>query len=608
MSDDAHGPRLPKLAVPVEVPITEVQRRQAAALSWRSHASFWLVVASFVLGATFLTLTAYMAVRTLWYQGGRSYPEIQAHFKHGSIGAELASGMPYRILKVLPKVFPEHFAPEGDWSHFGLVMEAAQDDEGRRLYDIYAAGRVVPASGDQRVSKGLPIGFASGWRSGIEVAWFNCAVCHTGVVEVPGITRPRIVPGMPANTVELERLFLALFDMAVDKRFTLDAIEAQYPPEERLNILERALWAWVVVPNTRATLIARRSELLPLLDPRRASLARISSPDQCRPRLDPIPGCDQAIAIKQRPPASPVRPADTTRWGPGRVDTFNPYKLINFGIEADCLSPAERNGVSDFPSIYQQGPRGRQGMHLHWDGNNASLKERNLSAALGAGVNEATVDHDSLARLEQWLDDLAPPPSPYIAGLDAARVAEGRRIYMRDCASCHGYQGGSGYVFEGARLGQIEPLAYVDTDPGRLDSYTLEMEKYQKDRLFCATPEHRFRQFKKTDGYANQPLDGLWLRAPYLHNGSVPTLRDLLEVPANRPTAFRRGRRHVRLDPERGGFEAPACIPSRVSEEDRSGSFCFDTTRPGNSNRGHLYGTDLSPAEKDALLGYLLTF
>jgi hypothetical protein len=264
--------------------------------------------------------------------------------------------------------------------------------------------------------------------------------------------------------------------------------------------------------------------------------------------------------------------------------------------------------VSDFPSIFLQGPRGRQGMHLHWDGNNASLKERNLSAAIGAGVNERTADHDSLARLGHWLDGFQPPPSPYAAGLDPTRVADGKRIYKRECAHCHGYQGAEGYVFEGARLGEIEPIQYVGTDPGRLGSYTLEMEKYQKDRLFCAYPDHRFRQFKKTNGYANMPLDGLWLRAPYLHNGSVPALADLLEAPANRPVAFRRGRQYVRLDRERGGFEAPGCIPRQSDEPSSSGSFCFDTTLPGNSNSGHLYGTDLTAAEKDALLGYLLTF
>ena len=607
MPDDATDKGRFSLAVPPEVPITEVQRRQAETLGWRASARFWLFVASLTLGAIFLAGAAYMAVRTLWYQGGIGYPAIEAHFKHGSIGAELESGMPYRIMKVLPQVFPEHFAPQGDWSHFGLIMEAARDDKGQPRYDIYEAGRLKPAHGDQRISKGLPIGFATGWRTGIEVAWFNCAVCHTGVVEVPGGVRPRIVPGMPANTIELERLFLALFDMAVDKRFTLAEFEAKYPPEERLNIFERMLWSWVVMPNTRATLIARRSELLPLLDPRRASLARISAPDRCRPRLEAKSGCDQAITIAEPIAKAPTRPKDSTRWGPGRVDTFNPYKLINFGIEADCLAPAERIGVSDFPSIFLQGPRGRQGMHLHWDGNNASLKERNLSAALGAGVSELTVDHDSLRRLEDWLDDFRPPPSPYTAGLDPKRIAEGRGIYMRDCASCHGYQGASGYVFEGARLGQIEPISYIGTDRGRLDSYTLEMEKYQKDRLFCATTDHRFRQFKKTDGYANLPLDGLWLRAPYLHNGSVPTLRDLLELPADRPVAFRRGRQHMRLDPDKGGFEAPGCIPTSDGDAGE-GSFCYDTTLPGNTNRGHLYGTSLSASEKSALLGYLLTF
>jgi hypothetical protein len=587
--------------------VTELQRRQAARLLWWAHVRFGLFLASFLLGATFLAVAGYMGVRMIWFQGGRGHPAIEAHFKYGSIGAELASGMPYRMLEVLPKVFPEHFAPEGDWSHFGLVLEGATDEHGTPRYDIYTGQRLARATADDRSSRGLPIGFASGWRAGVEVAWFNCAVCHTGLVEVPGSTRPRIVPGMPANTVELERLFLALFEMAVDKRFTLAAFEAQFPPERRLNVFERMLWEWVVVPNTRNTLIARRSELLPLLDPKRASSARISTPGQCLPRLEAISGCDPSFEIETKRGATPSRPDDTTRWGPGRVDTFNPYKLINFGIEADCLDPAERTGVSDFPSIFYQGPRGRKGMHLHWDGNNASLRERNLSAALGAGVNERTVDHASLERLENWLDGLAPPPSPYASGLDPARVAAGRGIYMRECAGCHGYQGTNGYVFEGARLGMIEPIQYVDTDRGRLDSYTREMEKYQKDRLFCASPVHRFRQFKKTGGYANIPLDGLWLRAPYLHNGSVPTLADLLERPENRPPAFRRGRRHIRLDSEKGGFEAPACIPAE-GQEKTAGSFCFDTALPGNSSRGHAYGTDLTAVEKDQLLGYLQTF
>jgi hypothetical protein len=177
---------------------------------------------------------------------------------------------------------------------------------------------------------------------------------------------------------------------------------------------------------------------------------------------------------------------------------------------------------------------------------------------------------------------------------------------MRECASCHGYQDGESYVFTGDRLGRIEPLANIKTDPGRLDSYTPLMEKYQKDRLFCTTPEYRFRQFKKTDGYANMPLDGLWLRAPYLHNGSVPTLWDLLQPEDQRPVAFLKGASHIRLDPEKGGFEAPSCLPG-VEQRDEA-SFCFNTQLKGNSNKGHQYGTDLPEADKRSLLAYLLTF
>src|SRR5580704_4731338 len=45
----------------------------------------------------------------------------------------------------------------------------------------------------------------------------------------------------------------------------------------------------------------------------------------------------------------------------------------------------------------------------------------------------------------------------------------------------------------------------------------------------------KLSHFVKQNGYVNVPLEGLWLRGPYLHNGSVPTLADLLEDPAQRP-------------------------------------------------------------------------
>jgi len=102
----------------------------------------------------------------------------------------------------------------------------------------------------------------------------------------------------------------------------------------------------------------------------------------------------------------------------------------------------------------------------------------------------------------------------------------------------------------------------------------------------------------KTNGYVAQPLDGLWLRAPYLHNGSVPSLRDLLEPVEKRTKVFHRG--YDVYDPVNVGFV------TQGAEAERLG-FLFDTRLRGNGNHGHTYGTNLSPRQKNALLEHLKT-
>jgi hypothetical protein len=93
------------------------------------------------------------------------------------------------------------------------------------------------------------------------------------------------------------------------------------------------------------------------------------------------------------------------------------------------------------------------------------------------------------------------------------------------------------------------------------------------------------------------PLDGLWLR-PHLHNGSVPTLRDLLEPPERRPTVFYRG--YTVYDYANVGFVTSG------PEAEREG-FRYDTSVRGNSNAGHVYGTDLTPEQKAVLLEFMKT-
>ena len=92
------------------------------------------------------------------------------------------------------------------------------------------------------------------------------------------------------------------------------------------------------------------------------------------------------------------------------------------------------------------------------------------------------------------------------------------------------------------------------------------------------------------DAYKARPLDGIWATAPYLHNGSVQNLADLLKPESERAATFRVGSRV--FDPVNVGFVG-------------DGSFELDTSLEGNRNTDHLWGTDLGDAEKIALLEYL---
>lgn len=97
----------------------------------------------------------------------------------------------------------------------------------------------------------------------------------------------------------------------------------------------------------------------------------------------------------------------------------------------------------------------------------------------------------------------------------------------------------------------------------------------------------------ETAQYRARPLNGVWATGPFLHNGSVPTLRALLDPVADRPKAFNMSASE--FDPVGVGFKGSA-------EPDATR---LDTSVPGNGNMGHAYGTTLSEAERRELLEYL---
>lgn len=97
--------------------------------------------------------------------------------------------------------------------------------------------------------------------------------------------------------------------------------------------------------------------------------------------------------------------------------------------------------------------------------------------------------------------------------------------------------------------------------------------------------------------YKSRPLDGVWATAPFLHNGSVPTLYDLLLPAEQRPKSFRVGTRE--FDPVRVGYR---------TDEAPGNGFLFDTSKRGNGNMGHEYGVaKLSDEQRWALVEYMKT-
>jgi hypothetical protein len=338
-----------------------------------------------------------------------------------------------------------------------------------------------------------------------------------------------------------------LFKCAADERFTADTILAEMDKDGAVFGPDRLLYRFAV-PAMQAGLLKRKAQLDAALGP------------------------------------------DHPKFGPGRVDTFNPYKTNQFAAYyRDGVPEQERFGTADFPSIWNQ--KMREGMHLHWDGNNTSVQERNFSAAFGAGATREHVDSQMIARIKAWTETLPAPAYPF--AIDQGRLARGKLVYNKYCAQCH--------AVTGQYVGQVVPLAEIGTDEHRLNSYTEKLAALQLD--YGKGYPWEFKHFAKTNGYANSPLDGIWARAPYLHNGSVPTLWDLLRPAAQRnngQNSFYTG--HGVYDPRNVGFRTD------VGEIDGRKSFLYRIDAPGNSNKGHTgaaYGTELPDQEKWDLIEYL---
>jgi mono/diheme cytochrome c family protein len=257
--------------------------------------------------------------------------------------------------------------------------------------------------------------------------------------------------------------------------------------------------------------------------------------------------------------------------------------------------------------------------------------------------------------IEATLQRLAPPawPEELLGPIDKPLAAKGRALFSENCAGCHVPRTTQG---EGRNVQHLKmlPVVYIGTDPGaanniadhRYDLTALQWNPAELGQLdvepkpthpldlsqmsvakglayvtaFVANRAYReagitLAERPEMDGfglpigvrelraYKARPLAGVWATPPFLHNGSVPSLYQLLSPQDERSTTFYKGT--FEYDPKHLGYRTEAFI----------NAFLFDTRITGNHNSGHEFragklgngviGRLLQPQERWALLEYL---
>jgi hypothetical protein len=406
----------------------------------------------------------------------------------------------------------------------------------------YAAVGIVGRDGHE-----MPIGFSK-VTVGFPRVGINCAVCHTASFRASADDVPKIYPAAASHQTNEQAYLRFLIRSASDPRFTPTTILNEIAKNTNLSFMDRLLYRFAIIPGTRRGILQLK---------------------------------EQDAWMDRNPD-----------WGRGRIDPFNPVK---FGI---LRQPVDSTiGNSDMMPLWQEARR--DGRAYHWDGLSTSLREVVQSSALGDGASRRWVERDyakwnetdprKMSSLRRVLNYIGSVPAPkYPLPVDSALAAIGGPLYKAQCAECH--EAG------GRRFSEVIPLEEIGTDRHRLDMWTESAAKaylaYGDDYSW------KFSKFRKTNGYTSVPLEGIWLTAPYLHNGSVPTLADLLQPVEQRPKQFWRG--FDLFDAVKVGFVSDSDAAKRMGT-------LLDVSQPGNSNAGHTYGTTLSASEKAALVEYMKT-
>jgi hypothetical protein len=346
-------------------------------------------------------------------------------------------------------------------------------------------------------------------------------------------------------------------------------------------------------------------------------------------------------------------------WGPARMDAIALIVNRLTAVEPHILENWSTPLAPTKPPFLWNAP---QGSWTQWRGVQQDPIKRNLTETMGVfmsmdltsktpeeGLFDSNAALLNLEKIEDALSRLAPPkwPEEVFGKIDHEKASEGKVLFTAYCASCH-----NSYPYtwtEPNKYGRrfievgLVPEKYVGTDPeqfqdlrpyaitGQLGSQlpppykgkeifpTGDLYFFLMDRIVeaalgklklseaDAAKLHGYRELplprpSREPIYKAAPREGVWATPPFMHNGSVPNLYEMLLPAKERTTKFYLGRE---FDPVKVGLDMTG----------KSGTYLVDTSLRGSSNQGHSFedgplgngiiGPLLTDEQRWALVEYL---
>lgn len=530
--------------------------------------------------------------------------EIKAYQQSDPVGyswfsnaANGFSGTPLVILKSLPAIAPEIWGkPEDNFSKFGLFADPTNPN------------RVLPRGLGIASTEGRPLddnkkptGEIDYAKPSLYITTFSCGACHSARVNVNGDYH--IIEGAPNTKFDVRSWRQAFIDTR-KSYLTPDKIGTQEAP----GSTTKAILAFIDAQPPGY--FAKGLPLLPekdeaAIDAQQRAYVKAGIITILNTVAAGVKGSDWMVKLQLREGGnygyaghSPALAGNSSGQSDGSGDLL--AQLIastasqnpDLTEEAFLASPQPAippfATVTDAPSVWNQQARAA----AQWDGSVSMGFWRNIAAQLPIVGIPSKVDLNNTHIVDKFLTHL--PAAPYPFNVDLKKAVKGEALFKENCADCHSPKNSRPYwemytdfnrakvlnedarnLFLAAFTASChdKEFSYTDAQGQTIKPCTMDGEKIIRDTTVA-----------EKQGYMASVLDGIWARAPYLHNGSVPTLRHLL-VPHERPATFLRGTDGY--DQDAVGWLWNVKDKKKIAKSDTPTLMTYNTASDGLSNMGH---------------------